>query len=114
MNFINLEDLKSVTWEPPKYSLVTLLGSGFGTVIFDDGKRKLKVNCVEDAGEIVKEIEGIRESVKMVRDCLLNDYILKLSNPFHFFRLLFTLKPAVATLEMRIPLLESKAAIAKV
>ena len=58
MNFINLEDLK-LTWEPPKYSLVTMLGAGYGTIILDNGKRKLKLNCVENAREVVKMIEGV-------------------------------------------------------
>ncbi len=44
-----------------KYILVTSMGTGYGTIISDDGKRKLKVNCVENAEEIVK---GIREGIK--------------------------------------------------
>ena len=64
MNFINLKDLKSVTWEPQKYSLVTMLGAGYGTLIFDDGNKKLKLNCVENIEDKVKKIEEIRESVK--------------------------------------------------
>ena len=63
MNFINLENLKSVTWEPPKYSLITLLGVGYGTIIFADGTKDRKLRGIENVEEIVKMIKEIRESL---------------------------------------------------
>lgn len=48
MDFINLEDLKSVKWEPPIYCLVTLLDAGCGNLICDDGTNKHKSRNIQN------------------------------------------------------------------